>query len=423
MAKFVHSVRLIEENCKGCTKCMNKCPMEAIRLKNSKAVVYEDKCIDCGECIRTCPYHAHIADKNTLEDIKKYKIKIAIPAVTLYSQFGDYFNPMLINEAIKKLGFDEVANITYACDVAAEVIKKEIEKIEKPAISVFCPSIARLVHTQFPSLIDHIVKVLSPVEIAANLVRESYTKIGYKYEDVGIFYLSSCVSWVTTLSYPSPNSKSEINGTIAISDVYSSIAKDLKDAKLVQNIELDKNYEKSNISFTGLSWAIPGGISKSMKLREYIAVDGVENAIKVFNEIENGKYQDVDFIEAYACSGGCLGGIFLVENPYNARRIIKKYYNKIEFTYGFEELSDEYRSQFVDNIRAISGLNAKLADDFESAVKKMKYMNKLINTLPGIDCGLCGSPSCKAFAEDVARGLANVSECKNLKWGENDDSK
>jgi iron only hydrogenase large subunit-like protein len=423
MLKFVHSVKLIEDNCRGCTKCMNKCPMEAIRLKSSKAVVYEDKCIDCGECIRTCPYHAHIADKNTLEDIKKYKIKVAIPSVTLYSQFGDNANPVLINDAIKKLGFDEVADITYACDVAAEVIKKEIEKIEKPVISVFCPSIARLLNTQFPSLLDHIVKVLSPVEIAANLARENYTKLGYKYEDVGIFYLSSCVSWVTILSYPSSNNKSEINGTIAISDIYSYITKELKSNTPVKDMEVDKSIKKQNISFTGLSWAVPGGMSKSMNQKEYIAVDGVNNVIKVFNEIENGKYQNVDFIEAYACSGGCLGGIFLVENPYNARRIIKTLSNKVDFTYGFEELTDEYRRQFVANVRIINAANPKLADDFEGAVKKMKYMNKLINTLPGIDCGLCGSPSCKAFAEDVARGLANVEECKNLKRGDNYDSK
>jgi len=47
----------------------------------------------------------------------------------------------------------------------------------------------------------------------------------------------------------------------------------------------------------------------------------------------------------------------------------------------------------------------------------MKYMNKLINSLPGIDCGQCGSPSCKAFAEDVVRGLSKVEDCKMLNIG------
>ncbi|WP_337961075.1 4Fe-4S binding protein [Caloramator sp. mosi_1] len=49
--------------CIGCTKCLMNCPVEAIRVKNGKAVIYNEKCIDCGECIKVCPYGAHISIK------------------------------------------------------------------------------------------------------------------------------------------------------------------------------------------------------------------------------------------------------------------------------------------------------------------------------------------------------------------------
>lgn len=414
MNKLFHSVKIIEENCRGCTKCMNRCPMEAVRLKNSKAIVYEDKCIDCGECIRTCPYSAHVAEKNSIEEIKNYKIKVAVPSVTLYSQFGGYVNPDIINEAVRNLGFDEVFNTTYACDISSEVIKREISHMEKPAISIFCPSIARLINVEFPNLADYTLKVLTPVEIAASLIRDKYRKVGYKYEDVGIFYLSSCVSWITRLKDTSINSKAEVNGTLAISDIYGRLLKDIQG-------KIDIKGMNPDISYTGLRWAFPSGISRCVSPKSYIAVDGVENVKKVFGDIELGRIKDVDFIEAYACSGGCLGGVFLVENPYYARNIINHYYDNLSFTYGSEELGDYYREQFAEGIGNLQPLNHKLADDFESAVKKMKYMNELINALPGIDCGQCGSPSCKAFAEDVVRGLAKVSECKILKRGEIDE--
>ena len=64
MNKLFHSVKLNEEKCKGCSKCMNNCPMEAVRIKNSKAFVIEEKCIDCGECIKVCPYNAHDIERN-----------------------------------------------------------------------------------------------------------------------------------------------------------------------------------------------------------------------------------------------------------------------------------------------------------------------------------------------------------------------
>jgi len=410
MNKLFHSVKLIEENCKGCSKCMNSCPMEAVRLKNSKAFVIEDKCIDCGECLKTCPYNAHVAEKNSLEDIDNYKVKVAVPSVALYAQFGEYIEPNIINDAILSLWFDEVYDSTYACDIVSEITKKEIEKIKKPAISIICPSIARLISTSYPGLIENTVKVLTPIEIAASLIREKYDKAGYKYEDVGIFFLTPCVAWITMLRYPTINRKAEINGVIAVNDIYAKILKGLKN-------KVNTKDDSNNISFTGLSLAHPGGISKTMNATDYIAVDGVHNVKKVFDDIENGKIKDVDFIEPFACNGGCLGGAFLVENPYNAKRILNRYVDQINFTYSFDELSDFYRQQFVENVRNIKFSNQKLADNFVSAVKKMKYMNQLINTLPGTDCGQCGSPSCKAFAEDVVRGLAPIVDCKYINLG------
>ncbi|HPW27685.1 MAG TPA: (Fe-S)-binding protein, partial [Tenuifilaceae bacterium] len=31
--------------------------------------------------------------------------------------------------------------------------------------------------------------------------------------------------------------------------------------------------------------------------------------------------------------------------------------------------------------------------------------------LPGIDCGVCGTPSCQALAEDIVQGEGSLSQC------------
>lgn len=401
------AVKLIEENCKGCTQCMNKCPMEAIRLKNSKAIIYEDKCINCGECIRTCPYNGYEPVRNKLSDVKSYKVKVAIPSVTLFSQFGDFVEPFIINNAIRGLGFDEVFDITYACDINYEITRKEMEKVEKPAIGILCPSIERLIKNNYPNLLSNVIRVLTPIEISACLIREKYRTEGYEDEEIGIFYLSPCISWNTLAESSEFKEKMKINGIILISDIYSQLLKNIQKETLLKEDCMD-------MSYTGLAWAYSGGVSKAMNIKEYIDVDGLENVKRVFNDIENGKMKDLEFVEAYACSGGCLGGVALIENPYNAKRITKKYKDYIKTTYAVEKISDYYREKFSGNIRKLELSNQKLADDFLSAVKKMKYMNEIINMLPGTDCGQCGSPSCKAFAEDVARGLAVLDECKMI---------
>ena len=53
----------------------------------------------------------------------------------------------------------------------------------------------------------------------------------------------------------------------------------------------------------------------------------------------------------------------------------------------------------------------KLDDNRSVAMQKIAEMEKLASSLPGIDCGLCGAPSCRAFAEDVVRGDVSINQC------------
>lgn len=47
-----------DDNCVGCGKCVNVCPMDAISLIDKIAVVNNDMCIGCGVCDRSCSFDA-----------------------------------------------------------------------------------------------------------------------------------------------------------------------------------------------------------------------------------------------------------------------------------------------------------------------------------------------------------------------------
>ena len=52
-----------------------------------------------------------------------------------------------------------------------------------------------------------------------------------------------------------------------------------------------------------------------------------------------------------------------------------------------------------------------LDEDMSKALIKMERLDAITEELPGLDCGACGSPSCRALAEDIVRGLAFDTDC------------
>lgn len=49
---------LVDQNqCRGCRLCRKGCPVQAIQIRNRKAVISR-QCILCGRCITNCPFHA-----------------------------------------------------------------------------------------------------------------------------------------------------------------------------------------------------------------------------------------------------------------------------------------------------------------------------------------------------------------------------
>ena len=56
-----------------------------------------------------------------------------------------------------------------------------------------------------------------------------------------------------------------------------------------------------------------------------------------------------------------------------------------------------------------------LHDDIGVAITRMTERERLLSSLPRIDCGACGAPTCDAFADDVVRGEAPEDVCVFLR--------
>jgi hypothetical protein len=53
----------------------------------------------------------------------------------------------------------------------------------------------------------------------------------------------------------------------------------------------------------------------------------------------------------------------------------------------------------------------KLADNVTDSMKLMNQVSEMVKNFPGLDCGTCGAPTCRALAEDIVRGYASMDDC------------
>ncbi|MDF2875899.1 MAG: rsxB 1 [Sporomusa sp.] len=410
VAERYHSVRLVDEKCQGCVICTKRCPTEAIRIRGGKAQITSSRCIDCGECIRHCPGHAKTAVTDEITDLKKYKYNIALPAPSLYGQFNIDIPVRAILSGLLKLGFNEVFEVAHGAEIVSLAIRDYLKRtdIVRPAISSACPAVVRLIQVRFPELIDHLAPFDAPVEVAARLARaEAEALPGLMPEDIGVWFITPCPAKMTAVYQPLGAEKSDITGAIAISKIYPDLLK-------VVTAEIQD--ARRQASWVGVGWAIPGGETTAVGANNVLVVHDIHHVANILEQVALGKLKGVDYIEVLACAGGCIGGALTVENRHVAehrmkQRIAKK---KVEDP-RFGRLPRTDYSEFELGVAGRRAIEPKpvlrLDADITKAMTKIEFMDRTLKSLPGLDCGSCGSPNCKALAEDIAQGLASMTDC------------
>lgn len=409
MSGYKHSVTLDLSRCKGCTNCIKRCPTEAIRVRDGRAIIKVDMCIDCGECIRVCPYQAKKAIYDKLEDFENYKYKIALPAPALYGQFEDVDDVDYILTALRDCGFDAVFEVSRAAELVTEYTRRYLKRtdIQHPVISSACPAIVRLIALRFPYLVDNLLPILPPIELAARLARDEAKRINSELEDsdICVLFISPCPAKVSYTKNPLGMDKSAVTGALAINDIYFKIRSNLK------KIETPEQLFETGI--IGLNWAGTGGEATSLFSDKYLAADGIENCIHVLDQIENGTIQNLEFVELNACNGGCVGGTLNIENPYIAKARIRSLRKYLPISRNHVEGDDLSCEVFLDDFENIltEGNVSALADDRTEAIARMSAVESIYKTLPHLDCGSCGAPNCHALAEDIVKGEASPDAC------------
>lgn len=407
--KFFHSVYLDESLCMGCVNCIKRCPTEAIRVWDGKAHILNKFCIDCGECVRTCSYHAKRIRRDSLDILDQYEYTVALPPPSLYAQFNNLEDVNILLSALLYLGFDDVYEVPAAAEQVSAASREYVAQHRDnwPYISTACPTVVRLIRIRFPNLIDHLLPLNPPVEVAARLARQrAMERTGLPAEKIGIIFLSPCPAKISYVKNPLGTEHSAIDAAVAVKDIYPKLLIHMKEAR--------KNpLPLSTTGRIGVGWGCGGGESNGMQTDSYLAADGIENVIHVLEDLEDDKLAGLQFIELDACPGGCVGGVLNVENPHVAKSKLKRL-NRFLPDQKVETV-DQNAADVLEWSQHITYEPVfRLGNNIRESIAMVKQVDDLLKELPGLDCGSCGAPTCRARAEDIVRGQGSKQDCIHL---------
>ena len=390
---MANCLTLKKSNCKNCYKCIRHCPVKAIRFSGNQAHIIGNECILCGHCFVVCPQNA----KEIVDGTEKARVLLQSGdpvVVSLAPSFIANYKGVGIEsmrKALKKLGFYDVEETA----IGATIVKTEYERMLREEdrdvlISSCCHSINLLIQKQFPSLLQYLADVMSPMQAHCDDIKK-------RMPTAKTVFIGPCVAKKDEAEY--------YEGIVDAVLTFEELSNWLK----VEGIELEPEMDSTPESRARF-FPTTGGVLKTMAQNApgytYLALDGVENCIAALKNIENGGIHKC-FIEMSACVGSCVGGP--VMEKYHMSDPVKDYITIAQYA-GERDFTVEQPAH--ENLKKnFSMIERKLALPSESEIMSVLRQMGKFRPSDELNCGSCGYNSCREKAIAIIQGKAEISMC------------
>ena len=384
---------LKKSNCKNCYKCIRHCPVKAIRFSGNQAHIIGNECILCGHCFVVCPQNA----KEIVDSTEKAKVLLQSGdpvIVSLAPSFIANYEGSGINSmrrALQRIGFTDVEETA----VGATIVKTEYERLLSEeerdiVISSCCHSVNLLIQKYFPSSLEYLADVMSPMQAHCADIKK-------RIPNAKTVFIGPCVAKKDEAEY--------YEGLVDAALTFEELTNWLK----AENIELEKEVDCTPES-RARYFPTTGGILKTMALNApgytYLAIDGVDNCISALKDIECGKIHKC-FIEMSACAGSCIGGP--VMEKYHSSSPVKDYITVSG--YAGENDFDVAQPSPAEIKKHFTMIEHKLAQPTENEIMAVLRQMGKFKPSDELNCGSCGYNSCREKAVAIIQGKAEISMC------------
>lgn len=389
------------ERCRNCLKCMQECPVTAIRLDGHGLNIDPERCISCGHCLESCGHGAVVP----MEQLSAVKALIAAGRKVIFSIdpacrafLPEHVTLERLAAAVQKLGvWDVAAAAEAAAAVASEYARLLQEKNGENLILSACPVIQNLVEQFYPELMNLLAPVASPMIAHGRMLKRDFTS-------AAVVYVTTCQARREEAG--DVRHSTEINGVLTIQQLLAWIQE--------AGVEFSVCEEEPLLSEGGgigtLS-AASGGMLQCIShfLPEHgyrmLQVDGIDRCMELLEELRQGR-MDHYVLELCACTGGCVGAPGQMQQR-----------SKIAGRFVLEaHVKAEGETPYFDT-HGIALANPAIARPVpvyvpgEAEIQAMLYHIGVGNPRQQQNCGACGYETCRMRAEAILNHQENVSLC------------
>ncbi len=385
------------DRCRACLACLRACPTQALRVRPGGPRILEHRCIECTACLAACPAGAlGIREGEAVGGPEAAGATVVLPAGLLVD-LAPLAGPRRVLEGIVALGFDRVRLLEEWTLALREAARRQ-ERLPKPVIVPVCPAVVNLIELRFPALIGHLAPFLSPIEAARNAyaLREALFVV------------------------PCPACQGLLADAGAVSPVRTASPARFREALLPRLKDREGpagGGEETGGGRQGGAW-----LAGAADLPGVLAAGGLDHAAAVLEALEEGRLQGAEALELTACPLGCYGSPLQREDAF----IGGFRWRRFEAAGGLAEWLEGRAAGGLEGFHPESDPRAaavrrmtpfapraglRLDEDMTAAIEKLSRIDRLIRSLPGRDCGVCGAPTCAALAEDIVLGRARANDC------------
>ena len=390
---MANCLTLKKSNCKNCYKCIRHCPVKAIRFSGNQAHIIDNECILCGHCFVVCPQNA----KEIVDGTEKARVLLQSGdpvVVSLAPSFIANYEGVGIESmrrALRKLGFFDVEETA----IGATIVKTEYERMLREEerdiiITSCCHSVNLLIQKHFPSALEYLADVMSPMQAHCADIKKRMPK-------AKTVFIGPCVA--------KKDEAEHYEGLVDAVLTFEELTNWLKAEHIELEQEID-NTPESRARFFPTTGGVLKTMTKNAPGYTYIAIDGVENCIAALKDIESGKIHKC-FIEMSACVGSCIGGP--VMEKYHSTSPIKDYVTIADYA---GERDFEVNQPAPMNLKKhFSMIEKRLQSPSENEIMTVLRQMGKFKPSDELNCGSCGYNSCREKAIAIIQGKAEISMC------------